>query len=363
MIYQQSNIKAYYEALISKDPEFEGVFYVGVKTTGIFCRPTCPARKPKFENCEFFKTPQSALQASFRPCKRCQPLSLPNEVNPLVRKLVNAVEANPDKRWTDDDFKSLSTETSTVRRQFKKRFGMTFVQYARARRMGLAMEQIKKGESVIKSQLDFGYDSSSGFRDAFTHVMGSAPTKAEQNLLYATWLDTPLGPMIAIADEKELFLLEFENRKELNREYTRLRAKTRRPIVPGETVIISKLRTELDDYFSGSLDSFSIPIAAWGTDFQASVWKALRDIPLGETRSYADIAKAIGKPKAIRAVASANASNQVAIIIPCHRVINKNGGLGGYAGGLSRKSWLLDHEKENNDTKGKRKAIQATSLW
>ena len=165
----------YYQALLDKNTDYEGVFYVGVKTTGVFCRPTCPARKPKWEHCEFFQTAQEALLASFRPCKRCRPLSHPNQVSDLVRILVEAVEADPAKRWKTRDFKALSVDESTARRQFKKRFGMTFVAYARARRMGLAMKQIRGGKSVIDVQLNAGYESGSGFRDAFSKILGAAP--------------------------------------------------------------------------------------------------------------------------------------------------------------------------------------------
>src|ERR1700732_1448259 len=115
------NKREYYQALLDKNPEYEGIFYVGVKTTGVFCLPTCPARKPKFENCEFFATAQQALLASFRPCKRCRPLSHPNQVSELVQILVNAVEENPEKRWKDKDFQELSVNAITARRQFKKR--------------------------------------------------------------------------------------------------------------------------------------------------------------------------------------------------------------------------------------------------
>src|SRR5271163_1758396 len=151
------NRKEYYQALLDKKTEYEGVFFVGVKTTGVFCRPTCPARKPKFENCEFFETAQQALLASFRPCKRCRPLSHPNHVSALVQMLVEAVEENPEKRWKDRDFQELSVDASTARRQFKKRFGMTFVEYARARRIGMAIKQIRAGETVIDTQLVTGY--------------------------------------------------------------------------------------------------------------------------------------------------------------------------------------------------------------
>lgn len=138
---------------------------MGVKTTGVFCQPTCPARKPKFEHCEFFETAQQALLASFRPYKRCRPLSHPNHVSELVQTLVEAVEANPEKSLKDKDFQALSVDASTARRQFKKRFGMTFVEYARARRIGLAMKQIRTGTAVIDAQLSTGYESSSGFSD------------------------------------------------------------------------------------------------------------------------------------------------------------------------------------------------------
>ena len=222
----------FYKALLNKNAEYEGVFYVGVKTTGVFCRPTCPARKPKFENCEFYQTAEEALLASFRPCLRCRPLSHPNHVSDLVRILVDAVEANPEKRWKTRDFDELCVDASTARRQFKKRFDMTFVEYARARRMGIAMKQIREGKTVTDAQLETGYESSSGFRDAFSKIMGAAPTnfRNHHNVLKASWLDSPLGPMLAIADDEALYLLEFVERRCLEREIERLRIKTKSAI-------------------------------------------------------------------------------------------------------------------------------------
>lgn len=338
--------REYYQALIAKNSEYDGAFYVGVKTTGVFCRSTCPARKPKFEHCEFFENAKQALLASFRPCKRCRPLSHPNQVSKIVQQLVEAIERNPEKRWKDKDLSELSIDASTARRQFKKRFGMTFVQYARARRMGLAMKQIRNGSPVIDAQLFAGYESSSGFRDAFSRIMGESPTKLEYNkILKASWLDTPLGPMLAIADESALYLLEFVERRGLEREIERLRLKTRSAIIPGNTPAISSIKNELLQYFDHKLKIFNTPLFLLGSPFQQRVWEELNKIPLGETRSYAQIARAIGKPTAFRAVAQANGANQIAIVIPCHRVINTNGDIGGYGGGLSRKKWLLSHEK------------------
>ncbi|WP_435530080.1 bifunctional transcriptional activator/DNA repair enzyme AdaA [Paenibacillus vini] len=346
MILNEERKAEYYKALIEKRSDYEGVFYVGVTSTGVFCRPTCPARKPKYDNCEFYETAQQALLASFRPCQRCRPLSHPNQVSDIIRLLVEAVEANPEKRWKSKDFRALSIDESTARRQFKKRFGMTFVEYARARRMGLALKSIRSGEKIIDTQLASGYDSSSGFRDAFSRIMGGPPTLLDDScILKATWLDTQLGPMVAIADEKELYLLEFVDRRGLEREVERLRIRLKAAIIPGQTAPIQSIERELTQFFDGSLTEFKTPLHLMGSPFQKSVWEQLRQIPPGETRSYADIALALGKPTAYRAVAQANGANQLAIVIPCHRVINSDGGLGGYGGGVARKEWLLNHEK------------------
>jgi AraC family transcriptional regulator of adaptative response/methylated-DNA-[protein]-cysteine methyltransferase len=336
----------FYQALFNKKTEYEGIFFVGVKTTGVFCRPTCPARKPKFENCEFFENAKQALLASFRPCRRCRPLSHPNHVSELVQILVEAIEKNPEKRWKDRDFKELSVDASTARRQFKKRFGMTFVEYARARRMGLAMKQIRSGEAVIEAQLSTGYESGSGFRDAFTRIMGTPPSKiGNDTVLKAAWIDTVLGPMLAIADEQGLYLLEFVDRRGLEKEVERLRKKTNSAIIPGHTNPISLIENELKKYFEGSLKVFKTPLLFMGSPFQKQVWEELQKIPPGETQSYSEIAIALKRPTAFRAVAQANGANQLAIVVPCHRVINTNGEVGGYGGGLTRKKWLLNHEK------------------
>ncbi|WP_173917492.1 bifunctional transcriptional activator/DNA repair enzyme AdaA [Halobacillus sp. Marseille-Q1614] len=339
--------KEYYQALLDRKAEYEGVFFAGVKTTGVFCRPTCPARKPKFENCEFFETAEQALLASFRPCRRCRPLSHPDHVSEVVRTLVDAVEKEPEKRWKDEDLQAFSIDPSTARRQFKKRFGMTFVEYSRARRMGMAFKQIRSGHSVIDTQITTGYESSSGFRDAFSNIMGAPPGLQEEcNVLKASWIDTKLGPMVAVADDQALYLLEFVQRRGLEREIELLRQKTKSAIIPGSTKILHSIEKELTDYFEGSLTAFKTPIHMLGSPFQQQVWNALREIPAGVTRSYAEVAASLEKPSAYRAVASANGANQLAIIIPCHRVINSNGELGGYGGGLPRKRWMIQHERK-----------------
>lgn len=349
MMFTKKKQQEYYQAMLTKNTEYDGVFYVGVKSTGVFCRPICPARKPKFTNCEFYSSAQEALLASYRPCIRCKPLSHPNQVSKLITKLVKEVEANPEKRWNNSDLEKFSIDASTARRHFKSRFGMTFIEYARARRFDLAMQHIRSGESIIEAQLTAGYESSSGFRDAFSKIMDSSPIdrKKHKNIFYASWIDTPLGPMLAIANKEYLYLLEFVQRKGLKQEIKRICSKTKSIILPGTPTPISSIKQEIELYFAGKLKIFKTPIYISGTDFQKQVWEALREIPYGTTRSYKEQATIIGKEPAFRAVANANGSNQLAIIIPCHRIVNSDGTIGGYGGGVHRKQWLLDFELKN----------------
>ena len=168
-------------------------------------------------------------------------------------------------------------------------------------------------------------------------------------ILKATWLDSPLGPMLAIADEKELFLLEFVERRGLEREIERLSLRLKAAIVPGMTEPLRSIERELKSYFEGKLKKFETPLFLLGSPFQKKVWQALLKIPYGTTRSYAAQAVSMSEPKATRAVANANGANQLAIVIPCHRIINSNGELGGYGGGIARKEWLLQHEAKHSE--------------
>ena len=210
----------------------------------------------------------------------------------------------------------------------------------------MSSAKLKQEYYQVLLRKDGEHESSSGFRDAFTRIIGTAPSFLEQaKTLKASLLDTPLGPMIAISDEKALYLLEFVDRRGLEREVEGLRLKTKSVIIPGHTQVIHSIEQELKLYFEGELNTFNTPLISIGSPFQKQVWNELKKIPSGTTCSYADLAKAIGNPNAFRAVAQANGANQFALIIPCHRVINANGELGGYSGGLSRKVWLINHEK------------------
>jgi AraC family transcriptional regulator, regulatory protein of adaptative response / methylated-DNA-[protein]-cysteine methyltransferase len=168
-----------------------------------------------------------------------------------------------------------------------------------------------------------------------------------QLILKSSWLSTPLGPMLAIADEHALYLLEFAERRNLERELKQLPIKSGATIIPGRTQQIDYIEQELALYFAGTLKEFKTPVHLGGSPFQHTVWNTLMTIPYGHTVSYAQEAITMGKPSASRAVANANGANQLAIIIPCHRIINSNGKLGGYGGGIARKQWLLNHEKKN----------------
>ncbi|MBI1340707.1 methylated-DNA--[protein]-cysteine S-methyltransferase [bacterium] len=337
-----------YAALTRRDADFDGVFYVAVRTTRIFCRPVCPARTPRRENVEFHPSPEDALAAGFRPCKRCRPLDDPGAPGAVLSRLLALVEGDPTRRWTEDDLRREGIEPATARRQFRKRFDMSFSQYARARRLGHAFSAIQAGGAVIEAQLDAGFESGSGFRDAFARAFGDAPLKSRRTRLFdMAWIDSPLGPLFAVAEGERLHMLEFSERKRLQEHIERYRRGFNAAIIPGEGPAILRIRSELADYFAGRRLTFDTGIADAGTDFQATVWRALGDIPPGETRSYADVAAAIGRPTATRAVANANRLNRCAIIIPCHRVIGADGALTGYAGGLWRKQWLLDHERRH----------------
>lgn len=336
-----------YQALLKRDPSFEGIFFVGVRTTGIFCRPTCPAKKPARENVDFFPTPSEALHGGYRPCLRCLPMDPEKRPPKLIERLRAEVEKAPGGRLTDKELAALSIDPSTARRQFLRHYGMTFQAYHRARRMGLALRTVRRGRPVEEAQNGSGFESASGFREAFTRIFGDAPTVAkERGCLFAERIETPLGTMLAVAGDEGLRLLEFADRRALERELGILRQRLRTNVVPGAHPQLAAIRAQLAAYFSGENFDFTVPIAPVGSEFQRRTWELLRSIPKGETRSYSWMAEELKIPGARRAVGRANGTNMLCIIIPCHRVIRADGTLCGYGGGLWRKKWLLEHERK-----------------
>lgn len=337
-----------YRALSQRDAAYEGVFFTGVKTTGVFCRPTCKAKKPKVENVEFFATVSEALHGGYRPCRLCRPMDATKPVPPLVERLRRAAEDAEDGRVSDKELVALGIDPSTARRQFKAYHGMTFHAFQRARRMGLALRDVKAGKPVIEVQLERGYESTSGFREAFARIFGQPPLGAKQRTcLLARRIETPLGTMLALADDAGLRLLEFVDRRGLEREIAVLRRRLKCSVVPGNHATLDAVEAQLERYFAGRLTRFELPLAPVGSAFQLKVWAELQRIPPGRTRSYLEMARAVGVPKAARAIGRANGSNMIAIVIPCHRVIQADGSLCGYAGGLWRKQRLLDLERQH----------------
>jgi AraC family transcriptional regulator, regulatory protein of adaptative response / methylated-DNA-[protein]-cysteine methyltransferase len=338
-------------AFRGRDASFDGLFFAAVTTTGIFCRPSCPARKPLPGNVRFYSTAAEALFAGYRPCERCRPLDSDADPEWLAR-LVARVEAEPGRRVRDGDLRAEGLEPATVRRRFQARFGMTFQAYQRARRLAAAFESIKSGGRIDDAVFDHGYESHSGFRDAFARLFGDPPGRAAKgerpggggDFIRLAWIESPLGPLVAGAVDGGVCLLEFTDRRMLEAQADALRSRFGLPAAPAPHPLLDRLEEELGQYFAGRRKDFSLPVREPGTPFQERVWAVLREIPCGETRSYGQLAEAIGEPSAVRAVAQANGRNRIAILVPCHRVIGADGGLGGYGGGLWRKKRLLEIE-------------------
>jgi len=334
-----------YRALTERDGSFEGIFWAGITTTGIFCRPGCPARKPNRENVRFFSSPREALMAGYRPCKLCHPMGEKGALPDWLRPLMEEVDGDPGIPLKDRDLRERGLDPARVRRWFKKHHGMTFQTYLRTLRIGRAYGRIRHEGEVTPAAFDSGFESLSGFSGAFRKKTGFAPGKSSgERVVMVTRIPTPLGPMLAGAVEEGICLLEFVDRRMIETQIERLRRYLRAEFLPGESPHFLPLARQLKEYFAGTRREFDLPLVVPGTPFQKQVWEELRRIPYGETLSYARQARNMGNPKAVRAVATANGDNRLAILIPCHRVIGSDGSLTGYGGGLHRKRFLLDLE-------------------
>ncbi len=334
-----------YRALVERDSTLEGVFYFGVKTTGIFCRPTCSARKPLKKNVEYFDSISAAMHSGYRPCKVCSPLAKSSEIPDWLNQLFRDIHDNPGDSYKDDDLQARGIDATRVRRWFQKTHGMTFHAYVKALRINRAFEKMKHRQDVTKTAMDSGYESLSGFHTAFRNVTGLSPSQSKNRALVTlSQLATPLGPMYAGVSDQGLCFLEFIDRKMIDAQIEQLQKTMKARFVIGKDDLLDLLEQQISEYFHGERRDFDVPLDIRGTDFQKQAWDALLQIPYGETRSYQQQADRIGKPKAVRAIASANAKNHIAIVIPCHRVIAKDGGLAGFGGGIWRKKFLLDLE-------------------
>jgi AraC family transcriptional regulator of adaptative response/methylated-DNA-[protein]-cysteine methyltransferase len=332
-------------AMNARDASYDGVFFLAVRTTGIFCRPSCPARKPRVENVEFFSRTEDAVFAGYRPCKRCRPLHVSGAAPDWIERLLERVDRDPGERVPDAEVRAMGIDPARVRRYFLDRFGMTFQAYCRGRRLGGALASLREGGSIDDAVFDHGYQSHSGFRDAFAKLFGTPPGGARASRCVRVCLEeTPIGPMIYGATDDAVCLVEFASRRMLEAQIETLRRRFDATVVPGRNALIESLTAQMREYFAGTLTTFDLPLAAPGTAFQERVWRELRAIPYAETCSYETLAARAGAPGAVRAAGTANGANRIAIVIPCHRVVRKNGETGGYGGGRWRKVALLDLE-------------------
>ncbi len=347
-ITEKTVIDHYYQALVEKNPEYLGVFFVGVKTTGIFCLPTCHARKPKKENVEFYRTVNEVVVAGYRPCKICKPTENAYEPPEAVKKALQMVIDNPKRKITDHDLEQRNISPSAVRRWFSLHYKMTYHAFQRMYRINTAYDELQQGKTATETAFDSGYSSLSGFGYTYKKLTGQSPSQADtQRIIQINRLTTPLGPMFIGSTDQGICLLEFTNRKALEKELQDLQQRRNARILPGENTHIKKARAELDEYFAGRLRQFTVALDPVGTPFRQMVWQSLLTIPYGTTISYLDQAKGLGREKSVRAVASANGYNKISIIIPCHRVIGSDGSLKGYGGRVERKKWLIELEKSN----------------
>ena len=345
-----------WNAVLARDSSRDGTFVFAVRSTGIYCRPSCPARRPRREQVTFFQLPEAAEEAGFRACRRCHPrrARTSDPQVELVRQICHAIDEHDEEPQT---LKTLSAETGVsahhLQRTFKELMGITPKQYAESRRLSQFKAKVKSGASVTEAMYGAGYGSSRGLYEQSSSRLGMTPATYGRGgrgmrIIYTT-TDCSLGRLLVAATERGVCSValgdsDSELIPALFAEYPNA------SIDAKDTEISPRLNLWLSrvlELISGSVPNADLPVDVQATAFQWQVWEELRRIPPGETRSYQEIAGAINKPKAVRAVARACASNHVALLIPCHRVIREDKSLGGYRWGLERKKQLLQNEQEN----------------
>ncbi len=327
-----------WRAVASGDAQYDGVFYYGVRTTGVYCRPSCPSRTPRRENVRFFPSREAAEQAGFRPCKRCRPDLLSfapaEELATQARDLMERDFAQPAR--LREELGALGVSRRHLTALFEAQYGLSPEEYTAQVRVRRASELLSQGQRVTDVALAVGLETPSAFTVFFKKHAGLTPSeyRARQSLLRPfRFVDTPAGRVRIEADEAGLTSLRFVEDGE------------DAPESAAQDAFLSEAAAQLEEYFAGRRQRFSLPLSLKGSPFQMRVWEALQAIPYGEKRSYREVAAAIGNPGAARAVGMANNRNPILIVIPCHRVVGKDGRLVGYAGGIERKQQLLSLEE------------------
>ncbi|CAB3713599.1 Bifunctional transcriptional activator/DNA repair enzyme Ada [Paraburkholderia graminis C4D1M] len=338
-----------WQAVARRDPLADGAFFYGVKTTGVFCRPSCASRQPRRENVAFFADAAAARAAGFRDCKRCQPGGLPRELD-IVNRACAALDADPQQRLTLAQLSdAVHLSPFHLQRLFKRVVGVSPRQYQAARRGAALRDALKRGADVTRATLDAGFNSPSRMYESASAELGMAPSEyrrkgAGLTVRYAT-APTSLGFVLVAATAKGICKIGFGDDAALL--VDEVRGEFANADLLEDAERLAPFVAQIDAYLRGTRQHFDLPLDIAATAFRQRVWDALRHIPYGETRSYTEIAEAVGAPRAVRAVASACATNPVALAIPCHRVVQKGGALAGYRWGLPRKAALLDNEAQH----------------
>jgi len=249
-----------YEAIVKKDISFEGVFFTAVKTTGIFCRPSCTARKPKFENVEFLTTTKDCILKGYRPCKVCNPLENLHQTPEAFQQIINELTKNPSIKFKDYDLKKKGIEPSQIRRWFLKNHGITFQAYQRMFRINSAFKKIQSGQTITNTAFDSGFESLSGFSESFKTIFGVSPKNGKvKTIIDLKRIETPLGTMIVCATEKGICLLEFSDRKMLETELKTIAKLLNATIIQGHNKHFELLEKQLNEYFTRQRKTFDIP--------------------------------------------------------------------------------------------------------
>jgi AraC family transcriptional regulator of adaptative response/methylated-DNA-[protein]-cysteine methyltransferase len=336
--------------IVARDRASDGQFWYSVATTGIYCRPSCPSRTANPKNVQLHDTLASAKATGFRPCKRCNPdaSSIDSENVALVGQACRMIEESEDEPSLTELAAAIGLSSSYFHRVFKSITGLTPKDYATAHRAKMVRERLVAGTSVTEAIYDAGFNSSGRFYEKSTRMLGMTPTRyraggVHEEIRFAVG-QTSLGAIIVASSQKGVAaILLGDDPEKLVRD---LQDRFPKAVLIGADSEYEALVAQVIGFVEAPALGLDLPLDVRGTAFQQRVWQALREIPVGCTVCYQDIARRIGQPKAMRAVASACAANRIAMAIPCHRVIRNDGALGGYAWGVDRKSVLIDREAQ-----------------
>jgi AraC family transcriptional regulator, regulatory protein of adaptative response / methylated-DNA-[protein]-cysteine methyltransferase len=337
--------EARWQAVIERDRGCDGVFVFGVLTTGVYCRPSCPARRPLRRNVRFFNSPQDAEKTGLRACLRCKPADPSAGKSALVQRLCRYMEANTDSKITLDQLSRLSgISRFHLQRVFTRELGISPAKYLQACRFSQFKRGLRK-HPVTTAWVEAGYSSSSRVYESARKRLGMAPSRyrsgaAEEDLRF-TLFDTSLGKMLLVAGAAGVCAVQFSDSADAPRT---LRAEYPKATLWQDDEGLADWVDQVRALVAGEKASHNIPLDIRGTAFQQKVWQQLQKIPAGQTRTYSEVAHAVGRRAAVRAVANACASNRLAVVVPCHRVFHKNGSSGGYRWGTQRKEKLLRAE-------------------